>query len=168
MGLPAVMLAIYYLERLGEKATQAYGFLSIFAGCLLLSAFLWWFPNDTPNDNNANFACLSVLIFTLNWGCNVGTYVLPVEIFPKEISATMFGLSAAAGKLGALAGAAAFDPLQEAYGMSFVYFVCGILSLGGVWITYELIEPFREKTWGKGRKQEDEDREEKEGLNNFA
>ena len=43
--------------------------------------------------------------FFSNLGPNTTTYVLSAETFPTEIRATCHGLSAAAGKLGAVIGA---------------------------------------------------------------
>jgi PHS family inorganic phosphate transporter-like MFS transporter len=48
---------------------------------------------------------LGALMFALNWGCNVATFVLPAVAFPPGVRATFHGLSAASGKLGAVVGA---------------------------------------------------------------
>ena len=44
--------------------------------------------------SGVKFFFFSLLIFSLNWGVNVSTYVLPAEVFPTAVRATFFGLSA--------------------------------------------------------------------------
>jgi PHS family inorganic phosphate transporter-like MFS transporter len=48
-----------------------------------------------------------------------------------EIRATCHGISAAAGKLGAVIGSAALAPCLSAYGLSAVMFACGGVALLG-------------------------------------
>lgn len=43
--------------------------------------------------------------FAQNFGANATTYIIPSLLFPMEHRATCHGISAAAGKLGALLGA---------------------------------------------------------------
>ena len=45
-------------------------------------------------------------------------------------------LSAAAGKLGAVFGASAFSPLDEAFGLRAVLFMCSGVCLAGAAITH--------------------------------
>jgi len=49
------------------------------------------------------FYCL--LLFSLNAGPAMTTYVLPAQTFPIEIRSTYNGISAACGKVGAAVGA---------------------------------------------------------------
>jgi hypothetical protein len=48
-----------------------------------------------------------------------------------EIRATCHGISAAAGKVGAVVGGAALAPALKAYGLSVVMFACGVVALLG-------------------------------------
>lgn len=58
-----------------------------------------------PGATTLLFVELGALMFALNWGCNVATFVLPAVAFPPGVRATFHGLSAASGKLGAVVGA---------------------------------------------------------------
>ena len=61
-------------------------------------------PHRVPFPPRLEFGLLCGLIFALNWGVNVSTYVLPTEAFPSEIRSSFFGVSAAMAKFGALLG----------------------------------------------------------------
>ena len=45
------------------------------------------------------FITFCLITFALNFGPNVGTYVLPATCFPAAIRSTFHGLSAASGKV---------------------------------------------------------------------
>ena len=62
------------------------------------------------------FLLFCFLLFALNWGPNVSTYTLPVEVFPTEVRSTCFGVCAAAGKLGALVGSSSFEGITNGIG----------------------------------------------------
>jgi sugar phosphate permease len=138
MGLPGVVLAIWQLRRLGTKRLQSWGFVTIAASCLLLAAVF-----KQQRDSRALlFAAACVLIVSLNWGCNVSTYVLPAESYPAEVRSSFFGLSAAMGKFGAIAGTATFQVITAAWGFSGTFVVCAAVSLVGVLVTQYFVEPY--------------------------
>jgi predicted MFS family arabinose efflux permease len=97
-----------------------------------------------------NFCITCGLIFSTNWGCNIATYCLPVDAFPAEVRSSFYGLSAAAGKIGAFAGGYLFTAISDAYGYGVVYMVCGILSALGVLLAHGFIEPFGANTFCVG------------------
>jgi len=138
MGLPGIVLAIWQLRRLGTKRLQSWGFVAIAASCLLLAAVF-----KQQRDSKALlFAAACVLIVSLNWGCNVSTYVLPAESFPAEVRSSFFGLSAAMGKFGAIAGTATFQVITAAWGFFGTFVVCAAVSLVGVLVTQYFVEPY--------------------------
>lgn len=47
-----------------------------------------------------------------NFGANATTYIVPAVVFPSQQKGTCHGISAAAGKLGAILGALSFVYLQ--------------------------------------------------------
>ena len=67
--------------------------------------------------------------FFANYGPNTTTFLLPRVTYSKNCRSTLNGLSAAAGKLGALFGSAAFAPAAEELGESTVMIFCGCVSL---------------------------------------
>ena len=52
-----------------------------------------------PDEHTLIFAAYLFLIFTLNWGVNVSTFVLPASCFPVHVRSTFNGLSSACGKV---------------------------------------------------------------------
>ena len=58
---------------------------------------------------------LGGLLLALNGGANVTTYVIPVEVFPAESRASLHGVSAGAGKVGAVAGAFLFPLVRRRF-----------------------------------------------------
>lgn len=140
MGLPGVIIAIYNLEKLGTKKLMTWGFACIaLASAALTVSFAY-----APDNNILNFILTCFMIFAINWGCNVATYVLPTECFPVEVRSSFYGLSAACGKVGAFLGGYFFKMIADAYGYSAIYAICGILSIGGVGITAGYITPYWE------------------------
>lgn len=147
-GLPGVLLAIAALRPLGTKPLQAWGF-----GLIALCACAFALSNRlAPTSVGLNFALTCALITSLNWGPNVSTYVLPAAVFPPEVRASLFGVSAAMGKLGALLGGVAFGPIAAAgpHGMSIVFLLCAALAGAGVAVTALFVEPFGRDTFCRG------------------
>ncbi|PVH84325.1 MFS general substrate transporter [Cadophora sp. DSE1049] len=78
--------------------------------------------------------CILVAViyaFFLNCGPNVTTFLIPVEVFPTRVRSTAHGISAAAGKAGAVLTTFAFGSVTEAIG---IRGVLGILS-GVIFLT---------------------------------
>ena len=104
---------------------QMQGFLLMFI--LYLSIGLFWVKL-------ASIQWLLLLLyaasfFFANYGPNTTTFLLPSVTYSKNCRSTLNGLSAAAGKLGALCGSAAFAPAAEELGESTVMIFCGCVSL---------------------------------------
>mmetsp|Transcript_18507 Transcript_18507/g.38357 ORF Transcript_18507/g.38357 Transcript_18507/m.38357 type:complete len:838 (-) Transcript_18507:159-2672(-) len=67
--------------------------------------------------------------FFANYGPNATTFLLPSVTYSEECRSTLNGLSAAAGKMGALVGASAFAPAADELGESTVMVFCACVSL---------------------------------------
>lgn len=152
-GLPGVVAAIAMLRCLGSKRLQSWGFIAIGASSGMFA--LVQYIEDTDGANvAASFALTCLLIFFLNWGVNVSTYVLPTEAFPSSIRSSFFGVSAGLGKAGALLGTATFTPISNIgkdagknTGLSIIYLICMVVSLVGVLVTHFTVEPYNRKTF---------------------
>merc|ERR1712166_1525845 len=84
--------------------------------------------------NTALYLVLYSLTFLFtDFGPNVTTFIIPVEVFPTAQRATCHGISAAICKTGAIVGVMLFKPLQNAAGVEAVFFGCALVSLAG-WI----------------------------------
>jgi PHS family inorganic phosphate transporter-like MFS transporter len=135
MGLPGVLLAIGALRcRWTSHALQLGGFVLLALVCLALAA-----ANHYQAPESAMFALFCVLLLALNFGPNVSTYTIPTEAFPTAVRSTFFGLAAGMGKVGALIGAAVFEPLVGAIGFAGVYLMCAGVAILGCIITLLLV-----------------------------
>eukprot|EP00667_Euglena_gracilis_P007540 EG_transcript_7618 len=113
------------------KTLQVVGFLGMTATYFTLGAWL-----DAVQRSGALFLGLYALSFVFaNAGPNATTFVLPTMVYSDTVRATCHGLSAAAGKLGAVLGAAAMDPLLSAYGLRVVLYICGSIGVLGALVT---------------------------------
>jgi PHS family inorganic phosphate transporter-like MFS transporter len=155
VGIPGVIVAIAVLPKLGAKRLQAWGFilLAIICGCMALVNFIDPLTNSSSTNlysSTSNpwiqFGMLCVLIFSLNWGPNVSTYVLPPQSFPPQVRSSFFGISAAFGKLGALVGGFCFPLLADAVGYGYLFIICSVLSLAGLLLTHIAIKPYNHNT----------------------
>lgn len=159
MGIPGVLFAIYAIEPIGGlKPLQGWGFILIGISCAGINITYKASVGANMNGNEvkesifqwASFLFCCLLIFSLNWGCNVSTYVLPIEIFPKKIRSSFHGLAACSGKVGALIGSLCFTFLNKtsssasqhgSSGISVTFFVCSLLSFIGLFVTWVFIDP---------------------------
>ncbi|KAL3798668.1 hypothetical protein HJC23_004419 [Cyclotella cryptica] len=73
--------------------------------------------------------------FFANYGPNSTTFLLPSVTYSKECRSTLNGMSAAAGKLGALMGASVFEPAANEWGANVVMVACAIISVIGFTLT---------------------------------
>ncbi|KAJ6412196.1 hypothetical protein OIU84_005285 [Salix udensis] len=91
---------------MGRFAIQLMGFffMTVFMFALAIPYDHW-----THKENRIGFVVIYALTFFFaNFGPNATTFVVPAEIFPARLRSTCHGISAAAGKLGAIVGAFGF------------------------------------------------------------
>jgi MFS transporter, PHS family, inorganic phosphate transporter len=144
-AVPGYIVAILLLDRTGRKTIQVGGF-AIMALMFLLIGLI---PAVTAYA--APFIVLyGISYFFTEFGPNTTTFIYPAELFPLRVRTTGHGISAAAGKLGAFAGAFLFPVfLASSMGIRGAEVVAGVVSLTGAAITIALLpEP-------KGRSLED-------------
>ena len=134
-ALPGYFLAIRLLDRTGRKKIQCLGF-SLMAVAFLLIGLV---PHVTTTV--APFVILFGLsYFFTEFGPNTTTFVYPAEIFPVKVRTTGHGISAAAGKIGAFAGAYLFpDMLASSWGLRGAEIVAGCICLAGLGISAWLL-----------------------------
>lgn len=104
---------------------QMQGFLFMFI--LYLSIGLFWVALSSIQW--LLLLLYAASFFFANYGPNTTTFLLPSVTYSKNCRSTLNGLSAAAGKFGALLGSAAFAPAAEELGESTVMIFCGCVSL---------------------------------------
>lgn len=126
LGLPACFAAIMLIDKLGSKVLNIIGFIAISIFCLAFAMVYQWAPDNT----SLLFGLYCGLIFALNFGPNVGTYVLPAVCFPAQCRSTCHGVSAMSGKFGAVVGTFAFTLLGKG-SLSVIFLVNFVVAVLG-------------------------------------
>jgi len=108
MGIPACLIAIRLIGRFGSRFLNIMGFLLL--SLLFLAMAIVWTVNEDLH--MLLFVIFCAITFCLNFGPNLGTYVLPAICFPFEVRSTCHGISAFGGKLGAVVGTLIFKPVS--------------------------------------------------------
>ncbi|TFY51618.1 hypothetical protein EVG20_g10919 [Dentipellis fragilis] len=123
--VPGYYVTVLTIEYLGRKWIQIQGFL-------LAALFLGIMAGKFHTLNTASFVvCFAFLQFFFNFGANSTTYCYPAEVFPTRYRATAHGISAAAGKTGAIISSLAFNALSEKIGTQNVLWIfMGVCFLG--------------------------------------
>ncbi|XP_074316649.1 putative inorganic phosphate transporter 1-7 [Silene latifolia] len=109
--VPGYWATVLLIDRIGRFTIQLMGFafMTIFMFVLAIKYDYW-----THKDHVIGFVVIYALTFFFaNFGPNATTFVVPAEIFPARLRSTCHGLSAAAGKAGAIIGAFGFLSLSQ-------------------------------------------------------
>ncbi|CAL5416454.1 unnamed protein product [Camellia sinensis] len=104
--VPGYWFTVLFIDIIGRFAIQLMGFffMTVFMFALAIPYHHW-----TLKENNIGFVVMySLTFFFANFGPNATTFVVPAEIFPARLRSTCHGISAAAGKAGAIVGAFGF------------------------------------------------------------
>ena len=134
-ALPGYALAIWMLDRTGRKKIQSFGFAMMAVAFLAIGLI----PGVTTTV--APFVMLfGMSYFFAEFGPNTTTFIYPAEIFPVNVRTTGHGISAAAGKLGAFAGAFFFPfMLASSFGLRGAETVSGAICLAGLALSVWLL-----------------------------
>nr|GLL43588.1 inorganic phosphate transporter 1-4-like [Ipomoea trifida] len=104
--VPGYWFTVALIDKIGRFAIQLMGFffMTVFMFALAIPYDHW-----THKENRIGFVIMySFTFFFANFGPNATTFVVPAEIFPARLRSTCHGISAAAGKAGAIVGAFGF------------------------------------------------------------
>lgn len=129
LTLPGVAGALFLATRVPMKHMQLYGLL----GMTVCFGFL------TLLHSQMNHVALYLTIFSImrcidGMGPGVATFAIPGQIYPTRIRATAHGISAAAGKVGAVLGTAIFPHLYSSSGLQAVMaFMCFVSAMSAMW-----------------------------------
>ncbi|CAK9062505.1 unnamed protein product [Durusdinium trenchii] len=136
-SIPATWLSVLALSRWRARRLNLLGFV-LQAVLFATFASAYGFFYDM---HKVLLALLCAIYFGLNWGVCVSTYVLPIEVFPEEFRGTLHGVSAAAGKLGALVGACLFPLLNTIGGVPAVMGLQAVVCGMGAWLSLTCLPP---------------------------
>ncbi|KAL4567458.1 hypothetical protein LXL04_023042 [Taraxacum kok-saghyz] len=150
--VPGYWFTVAFIDIIGRFAIQLMGFffMTVFMFALAIPYHHW-----TLHDNRIGFIIMySLTFFFANFGPNATTFVVPAEIFPARLRSTCHGISAAAGKAGAIVGAYGFlyasqsrDPKKTdagyppGIGIRYSLIVLGVINFLGMVFTFLVPEP---------------------------
>ncbi|GAA0171625.1 secondary carrier transporter [Lithospermum erythrorhizon] len=104
--VPGYWFTVAFIDIIGRFIIQLMGFfmMTVFMFALAIPYNHW-----RQKDNRVGFLIMySLTFFFSNFGPNATTFVVPAEIFPARLRSTCHGISAAAGKAGAIVGTYGF------------------------------------------------------------
>jgi len=132
--VPGYWATITTVEYIGRKPIQ-------FGGFLMEALFLAILAAKFHTLSKAGFiVCFTFLQFFFNFGANGTTFLYPAEVFPTRFRATAHGMSAAAGKAGAIISSLAFNAASKKIGTPAVLWIFFGVSILGALFTLLLPE----------------------------
>eukprot|EP00048_Salpingoeca_helianthica_P018608 m.242536 g.242536 ORF g.242536 m.242536 type:complete len:522 (+) comp25827_c0_seq1:324-1889(+) len=137
VGIPGCLLAVRHVRTQGLYSLSLWGNIAL---ACLFSVFGLVYLIWPDNLVWVKFALFCSLMFSLNYGPNVSTYVLPTVCFPAPVRATLHGVSAASAKIGAVVGTYLFQPIVHAWGITGVMVVQALVCALSAVITYYFVD----------------------------
>ena len=134
--LPASLASVFLLGKISSRSLQALGFAIASAGFLAIA--LSWRVLE-KHSKIGLFVLFLVQKNTSVFGVATTSFVLPNELFKREIRGSCNGLAAATGKLGAFVGSYFFPYLYTDESMDAVFYACAVVALLGLATTLVLI-----------------------------
>ncbi|CAI0459742.1 unnamed protein product [Linum tenue] len=142
--VPGYWVTVALIDKMGRKKIQLLGFCGMTVSmCVLAIWYNYWLRHYV-----GFLVFYGLTFFFANFGPNATTFVVPAEIFPARLRSTCHGISAAAGKAGAIVGAFGFlyasqskDPakVDKGYspgiGMQNSLFVMAVINALGIGFT---------------------------------
>jgi PHS family inorganic phosphate transporter-like MFS transporter len=131
--VPGYWFTVALIDKIGRFTIQLMGFffMTVFMFALAIPYHHW-----TLKANRIGFVVIySLTFFFANFGPNATTFVVPAEIFPARLRSTCHGISAAAGKAGAIVGAFGFQYAEKGIGVRNTLIVLGVVNFLGIVFT---------------------------------
>ncbi|KAJ3066968.1 hypothetical protein HDU98_009786 [Podochytrium sp. JEL0797] len=126
--VPGYWFTVALIEKLGRKPIQYAGF-AVITVCLAILAGQW---NTISTQQTPFLIVFTVAQFFFQFGPNTTTFVVPGEVFPTRFRSTGHGLSAAAGKIGAIIGIQVVGPYFSENAQSVLAAFSVIMASGGI------------------------------------
>ncbi|PON87789.1 Phosphate permease [Trema orientale] len=166
--VPGYWFTVALIDRIGRFKIQAAGFFFMTAFMFALALpYNYW----TAAGNHVWFVVMyGLTFFFANFGPNATTFIVPAEIFPARFRSTCHGISAAAGKAGAIVGAFGFLYAAQSQdkaktdagypagiGMKNSLIVLGVINLFGLLFTFLVPESKGKSLEEMSRENEDQE-----------
>jgi PHS family inorganic phosphate transporter-like MFS transporter len=139
-AFPGYILSVLFVDKIGRKFLQSLGFI-IMGLCYSVMALI----PSIEKHLLIFIALFGVSFFFINFGPNVTTFLIPSEIFPTKIRAQAHGISAAIGKIGAVAGVCLLPNILSSFHFSITMWFVAFISILGAMIT-QLLPEMRHKS----------------------
>jgi len=141
VGLIGYYFAAFTIDYkwMGRVRCQAMGFFII--SLLFFICGLYTPLQEAGYVQSFEFIYLMTSFFQ-QFGPNVTTYILPIELFPTDVRVQAHGYCAAFGKVGALFGTLLFTyggPNGTGMATTTIFIVCGALSFLGFLVTIAMV-----------------------------
>ena len=143
IAIPAALLSFRLVgdDGFGRKNLQSFSFILI---CVAYAVLAFFFNSLRAIEATTAIVLLfAALFFCLNFGAGMTTYMLPQESFPVEVRASLNGVAAAAGKIGAILGASAFAPSARILGLGNTFACCAFTACVGLGVTILFVPDMR-------------------------
>lgn len=142
--VPGYWFTVFFIDRWGRLPIQVTGFAAMTAMLALLAGV---YPLLVPPPGSGRAASpwlflvlYSVCFFFANFGPNTTCFVVPSEVFHTRYRSTLHGVSAAAGKLGAIVGAFGFGAMQLGAGTRATLTALTVVNFCGLLFTFFIPE----------------------------
>ncbi len=136
LALPGYWVGVALIDRIGRRRLQLFGFGMMSGVFAVMAGTL----SHLQSNRALFFFVYGLSFFFSNCGPNLTTFVVPSELYPTRVRATLHGLSAALGKAGAVVGGAAMPALLDATSLDRVLYLNAGLSVLGLVVTYLFLE----------------------------
>lgn len=141
LAIPGVFIGAFLIDIIGRKWTMMIGFAGyIVFGLIVGCAY------DLLLKHTAGFIVLYGFFMSsgnLGPGDCLGTVSL--ELFATPIRGTAYGICAAIGKVGAVVGTQAFNPIQKNLGKKWTFIIAAICGLAGVIVSLLFVPNLNDK-----------------------
>ncbi|KAK4525169.1 hypothetical protein GAYE_SCF08G3075 [Galdieria yellowstonensis] len=107
----APALAAFVVDKLGRRKTECLGWTSQAAGQLITAGFFYMLAKKP-----VAYIIWTTFVSFFNYFIYAPIYLLPAEVFPTRIRATLYGVSSALGKMGAVVGTTVFPTIWLTFG----------------------------------------------------
>lgn len=104
------LLAALVVDRLGRRRTQVFGWLWL-ASTQLITAGVYLQLAAKP----VAYVVWTTFVFIFQYFVFIPVYLVPAEVYPTRIRATMYGWSSAMGKVGGIVGTTVFPYMWRAF-----------------------------------------------------
>ncbi|KAJ5110427.1 Repressible high-affinity phosphate permease [Penicillium argentinense] len=106
-AIPGYWVTVATVDTIGRKRIQLAGFILL----TIIFIAIGFGYDKLKHTHNGLLALYVLAQFFFNFGPNATTFIVPGECFPTRYRSTSHGISAAAGKIGAIIAQCVFGPL---------------------------------------------------------